>query len=84
MENECRLVDEPQATSVEGADSVFRAVYTRVQMRLKVARSLEESFAQNTIHVSVTLPVMLVQAYFVLEDFVTRATVGVLVFVMIL
>lgn len=84
MENESRFIDEPQAASVEGADSVFRAVCTRVQVRVKVAWSLENSFARNTVHVGVLLPVMLVQAEVVLEDLVTRATVSMFAFVMIL
>lgn len=84
MENEGRIIDKCQATSVEGADSVFRAVYTRVHVRVKVARRPEKSFARNTVHVSVLLPVMLVQAKVVLEDLVTRATVSMLAFVMIL
>lgn len=84
MENEGRIIDECQAAPVEGADSVFRAVCTRVQVRLKVARRPEKSFARNTVHVSVLLPVMLVQAKVVLEDLVTRATVSMVVFVMIL
>lgn len=60
MKNEGRIVDESQAASVKGADSVFRAVCTRVQVRLKVARRPEKSFAFNTVHVGVLLPVMLV------------------------
>lgn len=43
MENECRLVDEPQATSVEGADSVFRAVCTRIQMLVRLGQVLRRS-----------------------------------------
>lgn len=82
MENEGRIIDERQAASVEGTDSVFLAVYTRVQVRVKVARSLENSVARNTVHVGVLLLVMLVQAE--VEDFVTRATVSMLAFVMIL
>lgn len=44
MENEGRFIDEPQAASVEGADSVFRAVYTRVQVLVhlgQISRSPE-------------------------------------------
>lgn len=84
MENEGRIIDEPQAASVEGTNSVFGAVYTRVQMRAKVAWSLENSFARNTVHAGMLLPVMLVQAKVVLEDLVTRATISMFVFVMIL
>jgi hypothetical protein len=32
MKNEGRIIDESQAASVKGADSVFRAVCTRVQV----------------------------------------------------
>lgn len=84
MENEGGFIDERHAASVEGAYSIFRAVYARIQVRVKVARSLEEPFARNAIHVGVLLPIMLVQAEVVLEDLATRSTVSMLVFVMIL
>jgi hypothetical protein len=51
---------------------------------VKVAWSLENSFARNTVHVGVLLPVMLVQAEVVLEDLVTRPTISMFAFVMTL
>lgn len=84
MENESRFISESQTTSTEWTHNVFRAVYTRVRVRAKVARSLEHSFARNTVHVGVLLPVMLMQTEVVLEDLVTNATKSMLAFIMIL
>jgi hypothetical protein len=38
MENKGRIIDEPQAASVEGADSVFRAMYTGVQVLVRLGQ----------------------------------------------
>lgn len=84
MENKVRFINESQTASFEGTYNVFSAVYTRVQVRAKVTWSLEHSFARNTVHVGVLLPVMLVKPEVILADLVTNVTVSMLAFIMIL
>lgn len=84
MENEGRIIDERHSASAEGANSVFRAMYARVQVRVKAARRLERPSARNAVHAGVLLAIVLMQADVVLEHPVTRATVRMLILVMTL